>query len=95
MTREERLHWLHRLKSDISYVDFSVDVEISLERKNQYRRVLSEIIEALEQEPRKGHWIRRNAFLVPWKCSECNYESERYENYCPNCGAKMESEVDK
>jgi len=40
-------------------------------------------------QPRKGHWIRRNAFLVPWKCSECNYESERYENYCPNCGADM------
>ena len=46
-------------------------------------------------QPRKGHWIRRNAFLVPWKCSECNYESERYENYCPNCGAKMENEVEE
>lgn len=44
------------------------------------------------QNPKTGHWIRRNAFLVPWKCSECNYESERYDNYCPNCGARMESE---
>ena len=39
------------------------------------------------QEPRRGHWILRNSFLEP-KCSECNYECERY-NFCPNCGAKM------
>ena len=39
------------------------------------------------QEPKTGHWILRNSFLEP-KCSECNYESERY-NFCPNCGAKM------
>jgi len=45
-------------------------------------------------QPRKGHWLHRNAFLVPWKCSECNYESERYENFCPNCGADMR-EVEK
>lgn len=40
-------------------------------------------------QPRKGHWIHRNAFLVPWKCSECNYKSESYDNFCPNCGADM------
>lgn len=39
----------------------------------------------------KGHWIPRNSFLLQYKCSECNCESERY-NFCPNCGAKMESE---
>ena len=47
------------------------------------------ILELLEQEPRKGHWILRNSFLVPYKCSECNYKSERYDNYCPNCGCRM------
>ena len=41
------------------------------------------------QDQKMGHWILRNSFLVPYKCSECNYESERYDNYCPNCGAKM------
>ena len=44
----------------------------------------------LKKEPKTGYWIRRNSFLVPYKCSECNYKSERYDNYCPNCGAKME-----
>jgi hypothetical protein len=36
----------------------------------------------------KGHWIPRNAYLLKYKCSECNYKSEKY-NYCPNCGAEM------
>ncbi len=42
------------------------------------------------QEPKTGHWISRNSFILPYKCSECNYASKRY-NFCPNCGAKMES----
>ena len=25
-------------------------------------------------------------------CSECNVQSMHYSRYCPNCGAKMESE---
>jgi hypothetical protein len=54
MTREERLDWLCRLRSDIPYMDFSIDMEVSLERKRQYRQALSETIKALEQEPR---WI--------------------------------------
>ena len=50
MTREERLDWLCRLRSDISYMDFSIDINVSLERKRQYRQALSEVIKALEQE---------------------------------------------
>ena len=50
MTREERLDCLCRLRSDISYMDFSIDIEVSLERKRQYRQALSEVIKALEQE---------------------------------------------
>ena len=40
-------------------------------------------------EQKIGHWIPRNSFLVRYKCSECEFESEEY-NYCTNCGAKME-----
>ena len=59
---------------------------------SEYLEMTKPLNREIEQEPKTGHWIRRNAFLVPWKCSECNYESERYDNYCPYCGAKMESE---
>ena len=52
-------------------------------------------INALEQEPRKGHWI-----VEIWNnrehhtCSECNHvvDYEPCYHYCPFCGAKMESE---
>jgi tRNA G26 N,N-dimethylase Trm1 len=63
-------------------------------------------IKALEQEPRKGHWIDTDEWretvdgFEQWgyfrKCSKCGYVFKFLEidNYCPNCGAKMESEVD-
>ena len=55
-----------------------------------------EILEALEQEPKTGHWI---ADVDKWgdivttvngyKCSECGEFNVDKDNYCPNCGAKM------
>lgn len=61
-------------------------------------------LEALEQEPKIGHWIDIDSesfeFYRVYKCSECgNTEIEYPERicshfkYCPDCGAKMESEV--
>ena len=56
-------------------------------------------IEALEREPKTGHWIMTGDYytgaygsLDYVRCSCCNYESLEEGNYCPNCGAKMESE---
>lgn len=44
--------------------------------------------------PKKiGHWMPRNSFLLRYKCSECNRESEKY-NYCPNCGCRMVGDVE-
>lgn len=56
-----------------------------------------------EQEPKTGHWINRhiiaNTSIDMIVCSECgeefSYDAETgisEYNYCPNCGAKMESE---
>ena len=44
------------------------------------------LIRALQQEPRKGHWIDSSN---GWMCSECNKDSTFDTNYCPNCGANM------
>ena len=58
---------------------------------------------SVKQEPKTGHWIDTGSesfeFYRVYKCSECgNTEIEypericRQFRYCPNCGAKMESE---
>lgn len=43
-----------------------------------------------------GHWIRQDESFTRFKCSnpECGIENcSGFENYCPNCGAKMDEEV--
>ena len=45
-----------------------------------------------------GHWIRQDESFTRFKCSnpECGAENySGFENYCPNCGAKMNGEVVK
>lgn len=55
-------------------------------------------IEALEQEPKTGHWIGIDDYPhEDWECNNCGYVIEAFENpndfrYCPNCGARMESD---
>ena len=57
-----------------------------------------EILEALEQEPKTGHWVYKKGYaLYKWKCNQCSAVFKTDFNCCPNCGAKMvepqESEV--
>ena len=43
-----------------------------------------------------GHWIRQDESFTRFKCSNPKCGAENYggfENYCPNCGAKMGEEV--
>ena len=57
---------------------------------------------SVEQEPKTGHWIEKDGFDgdVYYDCSECGESWTTIEgtpwdnvwNYCPNCGARMESE---
>ena len=40
-----------------------------------------------------GHWIRQDESFTRFKCSnpKCSAENfSGFENYCPNCGAKMD-----
>ena len=56
----------------------------------------------VDAEPvRHGHWINHYDDLFPEdstiECSLCHehyYELVTYENYCPNCGAKMQGDED-
>ncbi|MBQ2161278.1 MAG: hypothetical protein II444_05555 [Firmicutes bacterium] len=61
-----------------------------------------EVVEALRQEPKMGHWewvqYDSNPNIGNWHCSECNRivcgaitaANPVYAyKYCPDCGAKM------
>ena len=48
-------------------------------------------IEALEQQPKTGHWIPCD-ILQEFKCSECRRCFGIKTNFCPNCGADMRGE---
>lgn len=86
MTREESLDWLYRLRSEM-YVYMPKEWLIPM------NDALDMAIKALEQEPKPGHWIDCGERDPIYRCSECK---ERifgsYRKFCPNCGAKMESE---
>ena len=36
-----------------------------------------------------GRWIK---YITCYRCSECGHQVTRTDNYCPNCGAKMDLE---
>lgn len=58
-----------------------LDFYLSLDERNN-------LIRALQQEPKTGHWIEGNYHI---RCSECGEDyTYRLRNYCPNCGAKMQ-----
>jgi uncharacterized protein (UPF0212 family) len=89
MTREECIKVLQALwrYKDCGYSE------------NEIRESLDMAIKALEQEPRKGHWIKET-MPIPLsdggkecvRCSECNLHYDVESVYCPNCGAEMEVE---
>ena len=51
-------------------------------------------IAALSAKPRTGHWIDINGDGSLFRCDKCSEEvCCSGNNYCPNCGAKMEGQA--
>jgi hypothetical protein len=70
--------------------------EEAIEEIRYYCVDSEEIIKALEQEPKTGHWINTGAYYTGAygtidyvECSCCHYESLEEGDYCPNCGCRM------
>ena len=84
MTKEEAIEEL----------EFDEHFETDSKKKEAY----SMAIKALKREPKTGRWIDRimeeNADYdaIKYRCSKCGELFCCNDNFCPNCGAKMESE---
>lgn len=52
------------------------------------------MIKGVVQEPKTGRWIDVESLdsALWYVCSECGETDFYRPNYCPDCGAKMESE---
>lgn len=98
MTREKLLRYGKEYLHDLETACCKID-ELHL-------NFVRESIKALEQEPKTGYWIKYDKEystaekLTPVihsirECSECHTRIADFcgeMKYCPNCGAKMESE---
>lgn len=102
MTREEKIKGLYSLKEYL--------LENPIEREGHKSLPITLIdyaIQALEQEPKTGHWKEfiHDAYhgtdedgepiwreVTVYHCSQCNRRTVIKEKFCPNCGTKMESE---
>lgn len=54
-------------------------------------KMISEL-PSIQPKPKTGHWIKMGEGFSPYQCSECETVEFKDSKYCPNCGAKMESE---
>lgn len=52
-----------------------------------------ENVETLEQKSKQGKWVQAKDIEKEYAvCTNCKHHGEFYMDYCPNCGAKMESD---
>ena len=75
----------HRITVDANDVDFGVDkipsADVAPVRHGRWEA------RAIPRSDPDGDWI-----ALEYHCSLCNRLEYRKENYCPNCGAKMDLE---
>lgn len=56
----------------------------------QMKRMVESVPAADVDPVRHGHWYDKGSLSC--RCSECGCKSNRENNYCPHCGAKMDLE---
>lgn len=79
MTREEAI------------IQLRLGPGINEDVSEKYNDAVNIAIEALEQQPKRGYWLEAKEEDPCWyRCSECGRLYDLDENYCPNCGARME-----
>lgn len=71
------------------------------EDREKTEQAIEVVAEALEQEPKRGKWIRQGREIdgnYRYMCSECEHidiQAEKQEvPYCWYCGVRMESDTE-
>lgn len=65
----------------------------NLKEAREFDEAKQIVIEALEQEPKRGKWVQAKDIEKEYAvCTNCKHHGEFYMDYCPNCGARMESD---
>ena len=66
-----------------------------IDQKDAFKALNS--LPSAQPERKKGHW---QIYIISMldgegcKCSECGHEGVPYWDFCPNCGALMDGEVE-
>ena len=80
---EEAEKRIKELESQAAFFDAE---KLNYQENIEYR---DERIKELEARlPKEGYWIPNSPFTG--NCSECSGNGNLKDNYCPNCGAKMD-----
>jgi len=60
--------------------------------KVKMEQIIRDEFPPVTSQPKTGHWIScGNVYCGDvYMCSECDYVGVDYDNYCSNCGARME-----
>ena len=91
MIREEMLKTVELLRDTAKLHQPNEEILTDVKAES-FVWVMELVIDALNQEPKIGHWIKREDAMgnTFYECSCCGgLRSE----YCPNCGSKMIEEL--
>ena len=88
----------NKMKSETA-LENAKECEKCADEHRQLAEWLKDYKRLKEQEPKTGHWVEERddyGEIICWHCSNC-YDGSGFIttckwDYCPNCGAKMESE---
>lgn len=83
---------ISRRAVDEAIYDYSRSCDVNYAQIMEY---IDKIPSVNPQEPKTGHWISHydeDEKMGWYECDRCHTERAFNTDYCPDCGAKMESE---
>lgn len=77
--------------NNTKYLNINVSDD-EVKRNPDIVRLCSDVGILEYMKPKTGHWINKYHEVFKYYCDKCGTGSDLRTQYCPNCGARMESE---